>query len=113
MAEQLFMRTTTLPFITCVQLHFNNAECGLKEYHIHNLEMPRFTCFTVCNSCVSLTTFGLASITAETGLKEYHIHNLEVQQVRGDPRSLSDMRRLIDVQRYKAAIVVCGKQLPW
>ncbi|KAI7839331.1 hypothetical protein COHA_006922 [Chlorella ohadii] len=43
----------------------------------------------------------------ESGLKEYNIYNLEVQQVRGDPRSLSDMRRLIDVQRYKAAIVVC------
>ncbi|PRW57972.1 SAD1 UNC-84 domain 1- isoform A [Chlorella sorokiniana] len=43
----------------------------------------------------------------ECGLKQYNIRNLVVEQVRGDPRALSDMRRLIDVRRYKAAIVVC------
>lgn len=47
--------------------------------------------------------------TSESELKQYNIRNLVVEQVRGDPRALSDMRRLIDVRRYKAAIVVCGE----
>ena len=49
------------------------------------------------------------SSCAACGLQQYNIRNLVVEQVRGDPRGLSDMRRSIDVRRYKAAIVVCGE----
>ncbi|KAL4421222.1 hypothetical protein ABPG75_010513 [Micractinium tetrahymenae] len=39
--------------------------------------------------------------------EQYGIKNLQLQHVRGDPRSRSEMTRLIDVRRFKAAIVVC------
>ncbi|KAL4421226.1 hypothetical protein ABPG75_010517 [Micractinium tetrahymenae] len=38
--------------------------------------------------------------------EQYGINNLQLQHVRGDPRSRSEMTRLIDVRRFKAAIVV-------
>lgn len=43
---------------------------------------------------------------AEQRLKQYHINNLEVVHVRGDPRSMNDMRRLVPLSAFKAAVVV-------
>lgn len=39
--------------------------------------------------------------------EQYQVKSLEVVHVCGDPRSRSDMKRLIDVGRFQAAIVVC------
>ena len=40
--------------------------------------------------------------------REHGIVNLCVKHVRGDPRSRADMQRLVDVTKFKGAIVVCG-----
>jgi len=51
---------------------------------------------------------------ADARCQQYNIHSLRVQHVRGDPRSRSQMQRLIEVTHFKAAIVVCGKRgLRW
>ncbi|KAI7839964.1 hypothetical protein COHA_006285 [Chlorella ohadii] len=42
----------------------------------------------------------------EQRLKQYYINNLEVVHVRGDPRSMNDMRRLVPLSAFKAAVVV-------
>lgn len=50
---------------------------------------------------------GLA-LRAEARCEQYGIRSLRLRHVRGDPRSRSEMQRLLDVTRFKAAIVVCG-----
>lgn len=40
---------------------------------------------------------------------EYGIRNLRVCHVKGDPRSRSEMQKLIDVTQFKGAFVVCGE----
>ncbi|PRW58011.1 hypothetical protein C2E21_3586 [Chlorella sorokiniana] len=42
----------------------------------------------------------------EDRLLQYHIKNLEIVHVKGDPRSMHDMRRLVKVSKFKAAVVV-------
>ena len=44
--------------------------------------------------------------TAEGRLQQYHIKNLEIVHVRGDPRSMVEMRKLVKVENFKAAVVV-------
>lgn len=43
----------------------------------------------------------------EAQCEEHGIVSLRVQHVRGDPRSRLEMQRMIDVTKYKGAIVVC------
>ncbi|KAL4430537.1 hypothetical protein ABPG77_005777 [Micractinium sp. CCAP 211/92] len=43
----------------------------------------------------------------ESRCMEYGIHNLRVCHVKGDPRSRSEMQKLIDVTQFKGAFVVC------
>ena len=43
---------------------------------------------------------------AEGRLQQYHIKNLEIVHVRGDPRSMVEMRKLVKVENFKAAVVV-------
>lgn len=47
---------------------------------------------------------------SEARCEQYGIRNLRLRHVRGDPRSRSEMQRLIDVRSFKAAIVVCGER---
>jgi hypothetical protein len=42
--------------------------------------------------------------------EEHGIRSLQLAHVRGDPRSRCDMQSLVDVSRFRAAIVVCGKR---
>ena len=44
--------------------------------------------------------------TAEGRLQQYRIKNLEIVHVRGDPRSMVEMRKLVKVENFKAAVVV-------
>lgn len=78
--------------------------CGLQQYTVRSLVVGH-----VCNCRGSLLPCLVQPSCAASGLQQYNIRNLVVEQVRGDPRGLSDMRRAIDVRRYKAAIVVCGE----
>lgn len=62
-----------------------------------------------------VTLFNDHSWTAddfEARLRQHNIRNLQVSRVRGDPRSRSDMQRLLtDISRFRAAVVVCGERL--
>ena len=49
------------------------------------------------------------NVCAEERCRQYGIAGLEVRHVLGDPRSRSQMQRLLDVTKYKAAFVVCGE----
>lgn len=63
-----------------------------------------------CSLVMFHTTPPLAPFrrAAEERLRQYHIRNLDVVHVQGDPRSRADMKRMIDVSKFKAAVVVCG-----
>jgi len=58
----------------------------------------------------SLPTSTHKTRSAEARCQEHGIVNLQLVHLRGDPRSRSEMRRLIDVTQFKGAIVLCGER---
>ena len=67
-------------------------------------------CSCGCRHAVPLTFRDAVLLDcAEGRCEQYQVKSLEVVHVCGDPRSRSDMKRLIDVGRFQAAIVVCGE----